>query len=137
MSVFGCRRQPAWRAAVRKPGRSRKRPLAPGGFRASGLFIIAEMENHMWTDLLCRHGWSEGGPGRRRNSPAAGWPEVAEGVLRGGMRCLLLGRHMRVVSGPLAGCVGLLTPRSGSSLSLHIIRRSPDWELDEYAESAH
>ena len=78
------------------------------------------MENHLWSEAL------------RRGRPLMR-PEVAEEVLRSGCRCLRLGRRMRLVNGPLAGCVGILLPQPGR---LHILRHLLTLE-EEYVESVH
>ncbi len=138
MSVYRFRRGPAWAAALLRAARDQGRLHRLGARVAhGGLFIRAEMDNHMWTEALrgrCA--------GRLEGAGAAFGlafmrTEVSEEVLRGGHRCLRLGRCSRLVSGPLAGCVGILLPEADRCLSLHIVRHPPAWEGAEYVESVH
>jgi len=85
------------------------------------------MDNHLWTEALRG---VIGGRGAARC-------EVSERVLRDHVRCLRQGDCLRLVSGPLAGCVGILLPRPGSSLWLHILKPMPADPEGEQVESAH
>jgi hypothetical protein len=95
------------------------------------------MDHHLWSEAL-----RDGRIGQvdvqkatliRVAAPRA---EVSAEILNNGSRCLRLGRCMRLVVGPLAGCVGIVV--SGPNFySLHIVRYPPAWEETEYVESIH
>ena len=80
------------------------------------------MDHHLWTEAL------------RPQRAAPVRAEVSEAVLGRGDCWLRQGGSVRLVSGPLAGCLGLLMSEAGCSPFLHIVRR---WDDQEYAEAVN
>jgi hypothetical protein len=122
MSLRSLHDRPGRRAPGRR-GRPKRAAVGAKSVRSprrGGLFVRAEMDNHLWSETL------------RCGGLATGRTEVAAEVMKNGSRCLQLGRRLRLVNGPLAGCLGLVV-----GTSVHIVRHLPAWEEAEYVEPVH